>query len=324
MRTVFITGAEGFTGRHLTTHLKKQGFEVVGGVRNRARKLAFEKQFGKSIVCDVSDAINVARAVASVRPDAVVHLAGATVPYFASEEPLDAYQSIVTGWANVCDAVRRSVPRARILLASSAEVYGNAGANRQPLPESTKVQPTTTFGWLKSTAENVAQTFFRNYHLDLVVARPFHYTGAGQTEAFFFGSVAKRLIAWDASIRNGFELPDLAFERDLLHVQDVVEAYAALLKQGKPNEIYNICGGQTYSVRQVCEWIAKAAGRSLNFGELPSNTDGQIPWLGGDNTKLASETGWKPTRTVEQAAGELVESLKTSVAPTIVPVDPAA
>ncbi len=318
MRTVFITGAEGFTGRHLTTHLKKQGFDVVGGVRNRARKLAFEKQFGKSIVCDVSDAINVARAIASVRPDAVIHLAGATVSYFAAEEPLDAYQSIVTGWANICDAVRRSVPRARIVLASSGEVYGNAG-DHKPCNENCTVAPTTTFGWLKSTAENVAHTFFQNYHLDLVVARPFHYTGAGQAETFFFGSVAKRLIAWDASIRNGFELPDLSFERDMLHVQDVVEAYAALLQNGKPNQIYNISSGRTHTVRQVCEWIARAAGRTVNFSELPSNTEGRIPCLCGDNGKITSETNWKATRTVEQAANDLVESMKSTVTPTGTP-----
>ena len=53
MKTLFVTGAEGFTGKHLCDCLRKRGYDVVGGVRNRARKLAFEKQAGKAIVCEV-------------------------------------------------------------------------------------------------------------------------------------------------------------------------------------------------------------------------------------------------------------------------------
>ena len=110
MRTLFVTGAEGFTGRHLVEYLRRRGYEVVGGVRNRARKLALERRQGKAVVCDVSDAITVARAIASVKPDGIIHLAGTARAHEAAVEPLVAYQSIVTGWANVLDAVRRIVP----------------------------------------------------------------------------------------------------------------------------------------------------------------------------------------------------------------------
>lgn len=311
MRTIFLTGAEGFTGRHLAAHLKRLGFDVVGGVRNRARKLAFEREFGRGIVCDVSDSINVARAIAGVRPDAVVHLAGTTQAYPASDDPLAAYQSIVTGWANLLDAVRRTVPRARVVLVSSGEVYGRADRARGTLDEAAPVAPCTTIGSLKATAESVARTFFQNFHLDLVIARPFHYFGAGQSENFFFSAVAKRVVAGAAEI----ELPDLSFERDLLHVQDAVAGLTALLSAGQPNEIYNIAGGRTQTVRQVCDWIARAANRQVNFVELPANTNDQIPWLCGNSTRLTAATGWQPTQTVETAAGELVRWWESQKSP---------
>jgi len=219
VKTLFVTGAEGFTGKHLVEYLGRRGYDVIGGVRNRARKLAFERQYGKALVCDVSDAINVARAVASVKPDGIIHLAGTSQPHAANAEPLAAYQSIVTGWANVVDAVRRVVPRARVLLASACEVYGNAGADGRPLNEDTPLAPTNTFGSLKATAESIARTFFLNYHTNITVVRPFHYTGTGQSEYFFFGAVAKRLAEWNSSTHgDDLQLPDLDFKRDLLHV----------------------------------------------------------------------------------------------------------
>jgi GDP-4-dehydro-6-deoxy-D-mannose reductase len=319
VKTLFVTGAEGFTGRHLVEYLRRRGYEVIGGVRNRARKLAYERQHGKALVCDVSDAINVARAVASVKPDGIIHLAGTSQPHAANAEPLTAYQSIVTGWANMVDAVRRVVPRARVLFASACEVYGRAGGEERPVSEDTPPAPVNTFGSLKATAESIARTFFLNYHTNITIVRPFHYTGAGQSEEFFFGSVAKRVAGWDSNVHDGqLQLPDLDFKRDMLHVSDVVEAYAYLLEEGRPNEVYNICSGRTWTVREIVELIVRAAGRSITVSELPTEDDGQIPWLCGDNTKISSEFGWQPRHTVEQAVAELTQSYlpqETHVAP---------
>ena len=309
MKTLFVTGAEGFTGKHLVEYLRRRGYDVIGGVRNRARKLAFERQSGRALVCDVSDAINVARAVASVKPDGIIHLAGTSQPHTANAEPLTAYQSIVSGWANVLDAVRRVVPRARVVLSSACDVYGNAGSDDHPATEDTPLAPVSTFGSLKATAESIARTFFLNYHTNITIVRPFHYTGPGQSEAFFFAAVAKRLADWDQNTHgDDLKLPDLGFRRDLLHVADVVEAYAYLLEEGRPNEAYNICSGRTWTVREIVELIIQASGKNVHISELPSDDTGQITCLCGSNAKASTEFGWQPRYTAEQAVTELVHS----------------
>ncbi len=160
MQTIFVTGAEGFVGTVLAQHLRQRGYRVVAGVRNRARKLAYERRFGKAIVCDVSDAINVARAVASIKPDGVIHLAGYTHSHDTNEQPLEAYQAIVSGWANILDAVRRTVPRARVLLISACDVYGRAG--NQPSAK-TPPGPVSSLVHSRSRRESVARTFSEKY-----------------------------------------------------------------------------------------------------------------------------------------------------------------
>lgn len=311
MQTIFVTGAEGFAGNLLTQQLRQSGYQVWAGVRNRARKLAYERQQGQAIVCDVSDAINLARAIASAKPDAVVHLAGFSHPHAATEMPLDAYQSIVTAWANVLDAVRRITPRARVLLVSACDVYGNATADGRALREDTPPQPVSTFGKLKLTAESIAHTFYERYHLNLTIARTFHYTGAGQPETFFFGSIAQRLAAWDPAVQGEeIALPDLQCRRDLLHVRDVINAYERLLQDGKPNETYNVCSGEARTCGEIIHMMTQALRAPVRITEQHTGdaNDELVPVFLGDNTKLRTELGWNPTQTVEGAVQELVRS----------------
>lgn len=311
MQNIFVTGAEGFVGNLLTQQLRQSGYQVWAGVRNRARKLAYERQQGQAIVCDVSDAINLARAIASAKPDAVVHLAGFSHPHAATEMPLDAYQSIVTAWANVLDAVRRITPRARVLLVSACDVYGKAGADGQVLREDTPPQPVSTFGKLKLTAESIAHTFYERYHLNLTIARTFHYTGAGQPDTFFFGSIAQRLATWEPTVQGDeLALPDLHCRRDVLHVRDVVNAYERLLQDGKPNETYNICSGEARTCGEVVQMMVQALRTPVRVTEQQTAdaNDEQVPVFLGDNSKLRTELGWHPTQTVEGAVQELVRS----------------
>ncbi|MFO0840123.1 MAG: NAD(P)-dependent oxidoreductase [Phycisphaerae bacterium] len=311
MKTIFVTGAEGFCGRHTVTFLKQKGYDVVGGVRNRARKLAYERRHGKALVCDVSDAISSARAIASVKPDAVIHLASTSRAGEAASDPLTAYQTIVSGWANVLDGVRRAVPRARVVLASAWEVYGSSFQADQPIDESATCRPVATFGEMKCSAEAIAATYFKNYHLNLSIVRPFNMVGAGQSEQFFFGAVAKRVVEWDAATGgNELRLPDLAFRRDVLHVADVVTALEKVTQSGKPNETYNICSGLARTVRDLVQGIANAAGRSLTLSDLQPATPGTTPFSCGRNQKLR-ELGWQPTNSVDQGIQELVSGYAT-------------
>ncbi len=320
MRTYFVSGAEGFTGTHLLRALQSRGGDVVAGVRNRARKLALEKQSGKALVCDVADAINVARVIASVKPDAVIHLAGVARSQDAAEDPLTAYQSLVTSCANLLDAVRRAVPRCKVLLISAGEVYGAAGESGRPLTEATAPQPSTTFGALKFAAENIARAYFENYHLDVTIARPFGYTGAGQPEGFFFSSVAKRLATWDGAVQGSeFALPDLTCRRDLLHVDDVVRAYLRLVDEGKPNQTYNVSSGQTVEVREFAGFLAQCFGAEVQFREPPLGERGgerkPIATLCGAADKLRGELSWSPERSWQDAARDLAATYRTALQP---------
>lgn len=317
MKTLFVTGAEGFAGSNLIQYLRQRGYEVVVGVRNRARKLTLERNAYKALVCDVGDAINVARTIASVRPDGVIHLAGTPTAAAAENDPLTAYQAIVSGWANILDAVRRTVPRSRILLISSADVYGNTGDANQAIDESAPTRPISTFGAFKATAESIANTYFQQYHLNTTIARPFSYTGAGQPTGFFFASIAEKLAAWNSADGDELKLPDLNCRRDLLHIDDVVSAYERLLVDGKPNTIYNVCSGTGQTCREFVQTLIQQSGQNIRLADAASGNDNRrINNLCGNNGKLRTELGWQPGKTASVALADLYNGAKQAATAT--------
>ncbi len=319
MDTVLVTGAEGFAGRFVLSALQKKGYEVVAGVRNRARKLAHERQGGHALVCNVADSISVARVVAAVRPDAIIHLAGIARASDAADEPLEAYQSIVSAWANVLDAVRRMVPRAKVVLASACDVYGDAGRDGCALREDTPPQPVSTFGSLKLAAETLAHMFFRDYHLNVSVVRPFHYSGPQQPERFLYGAIAHRLAECEEGpTAHEFWLPDLSCRRDLMHVEDLAAAYERVLADGRPDAVYNICSGQAITIREVVMSVAQELGRNVDLSELPTpENEVQVLCWHGDNAKLR-ELGWTPEHAAEDALRDLARSYAPSPQPETV------
>ncbi len=318
MRTVFVTGGEGFTGSRLISYLATRGYEIVAGVRNRARKLAYERQGRKALVCEVADVINVARVVASVKPDGIVHLAGPSRPQDTPREPHENYQSIVGAWANILEAVRRAAPRAKVVLASAGEVYGHAGVGNGPVSETTTPQPVDLFGAFKHTAEGIAHAYFRQYHLNVTIARPFHYTGQGQPGQSYYGGLFEHLVRAGSSPGKRFSYPGLDCRRDVLHVQDVLTAYERLLEDGRPNEIYNICSGQALTCRQLAEMMARQLGFNVDLaGATSEDAAPDLPVLWGNNSKLKTELGWHATHTLQDAVTELVQSHGTTPQPVV-------
>lgn len=240
--TLLITGAKGFTGLYLKDVAQKSGLKVVELASNLNDVEALEKE------------------VAEAKPDFVAHLAG--ISFVASKDHEAFYRVHALGTSNLLQALTKlqTAPK-KILLASSATVYGNS-TNHLSI-EDQALAPIDHYATSKVAMEEMAKTFFNR--LPIVIARPFNYTGVGQKGNFLI----PKLVDHFAKRKPFIELGNLNIEREFNDVNMICDAYLKLLDLGKANEIYNVCSGQARSLQFVMDTLKRITGHDIEIRVNP-------------------------------------------------------
>lgn len=246
-----------------------------------------------AIAVDLRDPAAVRGVVADAKPDAIVHLAGQAFVPQSIADPLGTLAVNATGTAHVLEAAR--AVGARVLVVSSAEVYGIQRPERMPLDETAVVRPGNAYAASKLAAEAYGLAWHRSYALDVVVARPFNHIGPGQDERFVVASFARQLADIAAGGPRLLRVGNLEAQRDFLDVRDVAAAYVLLLANGRAGEVYNICSGRPVAIREVLRQLITIARVPVEVRDDPERMrSSDLPILSGDATKLRAETGWEP------------------------------
>jgi GDP-4-dehydro-6-deoxy-D-mannose reductase len=205
----------------------------------------------------------------------------------------------VIGTVNVLDAVRAGSPEARVLLASTCEVYGRA--ERIPTPEDEPVRPLSPYAATKAAAELACSVA----GLDVVVARASNHEGPGRDERFAVGSWTRQIARLEAEGGGTLLVGDLTAERDILDVRDVCRAYRLLLDRAVPAGTYNVGSGRTVTIAHVLEQLVELARVPVQVERDESRVrPAEIPRLAGDPTRLRAATGWKPEIPLEQTLAD--------------------
>ncbi|WP_171176782.1 NAD-dependent epimerase/dehydratase family protein [Ruegeria sp. HKCCA4633] len=293
---VLITGRHGFTGRYVATALASAGWQIWGGCSNPTEQMdSFDR------VADLTDATSVARLVDEVRPDAVVHLAG--IAFVGHGSPNDFYRVNLLGTRNLLDAlVRNGCGKDGVVLASSANVYGNARVS--PISENTASAPANDYAVSKLAMEQMARLFFNQ--LPIVIARPFNYTGVGQDPKFLVPKVVSHFRERAPLI----ELGNLDVARDFSDVRDVATVYAALLDGRKVSgETVNICSGRAIALGEVVDMCSSITGHTIEIAVNPAFVRAdEIKTLNGDPSHLEKLVGGLTRHQFEKTLTWMLES----------------
>ncbi len=272
----FLTGASGFVGRWLADHLEASGDSV--------------QVLAEGV--DVADAAAVRAALHSVEPDVVYHLAALTHVGRSWDQPEETFRVNVLGTLQLLEAARTAQRPPRVLLVSSAEVYGATGDG--PVGETAPLKPVSPYAASKVAAEYLGVQAHAGRGLEVVRARPFNHVGPGQADCFVVSALARRVVeaeGGDGVVRVG----NLSAARDLTDVRDVARAYRLLALDGVPGEAYNVCSGVALPVAEVFRRLAALARSKVVTRvdpELVRPVD--VPVLVGDAGKLRATTGWVP------------------------------
>ena len=246
-------------GQWLAAHLKDGGDEVAV----------------IDLETDVADGAAVRRVMSDVAPEAVYHLAAMTHVGESWENPSQVLRVNVLGTAEILAAARSLPVSPRVLVVSSAEVYGIVAPDQLPLAEDTPTVPASPYAASKLAAEAVALQAWRGYGQPVIVVRPFNHIGPGQSPNFFVPALAKRIVEARRSGAPSLRVGTLTTRRDFTDVRDVVAAYRLLMERGAAGRSSTCARGRTSPCRRSRRSCSSLAGADLS--SRPTRTS-SVPW----------------------------------------------
>lgn len=269
---VLLTGSNGFTGRYLDQSLREAGCQVIGTTSN-PEAVAAHCRF-----MNLRDTDAVAALIKQERPDAVIHLAA--LAFVGHGDPNDFYAVNLMGTRNLLEALARAdLSLKKVILASSANVYGNAQGGM--LSEDTVPAPANDYAVSKLAMECMAELWAER--LPLLITRPFNYTGVGQETRYLVAKIVDHFRRRASVI----ELGNLDVARDFSDVRAVAAAYRGLLASDATGQAVNICSGVSHTLRNIIALCHAITGHPIDVTVNPAFVRANdVKTLSGDPARL--------------------------------------
>jgi len=302
MPRALITGITGQDGSYLRELLCEFGYEVVGLVRegSRARGVA-------TVQGDLSDPQSLRAAVLETAPDELYHLAAPTFVPASWKDPAGTLALVAGATATLLQAARE-IDGARVLVASSGEIFGAADVS--PQNEATPMRPRSPYGVAKLAAFGLVDTLRQKHGLHASSAIAYNHESPRRPERFLPRKVARAAAAIRLGLQDELVLGDMGAVRDWSHARDVVRGYRLMLQQEEPGD-YVLASGVG---RSVGDLVAAAFAvveldpeNYVRVDERLVRPTERTPPV-GDISLARDRLGWEPETSFEAMIEEMVRA----------------
>lgn len=293
---VYVTGARGFVGTRLVRRLEQGGHLVTAADRE----------------VDIRDSRALCASLRAAAPEAVVHLAAQSSVAASFHDPAGCYEINYLGSLNLLRALDQVAPAARLLLIGSADQYGGQARGAPALEESDPLRPQSPYARSKLAVERLGLRANRRGG-NVVATRSFNHTGPGQDDRFVAPTFARQAAEIAAGLREPrIQVGNLESVRDFLHVDDVIDAYTALLEPGVAPGVYNVASGVPHTIRELLNALLARAEVEARIEVDPARMRPTDQLLGSAD-KLRRETGWRPSRGFSGMVDDLAQDWRERV-----------
>lgn len=312
-KKILITGASGFAGSHLVDYLISNNVENIFGTYYSEKGIENLEKFKDKInlfKVDLTDEKQTQSLIEKIKPDEIFHLAAFASAAGSFSSPAKTVINNISAQINLLEAVKKqNLSSTRILIISSAEVYGDVDPKDLPIDEETKFNPTNPYAVSKLTQDFLGRQYFLADNLKIVLARPFNHIGSRQSPDFVVSAFAKKIVEIEKGKREPvLPVGNLEAKRDFTDVRDMVMAYALLMEKGKEGQAYNIGSGKSYKISDILNMML-----SLSNIKVDIKSDKSLfrpidnPDLVCDYNKLKNLTGWEPKIKIENTLKDTLD-----------------
>lgn len=275
MHRVLVFGGSGFLGRALRAHLERRGRTVEAPPHASA---------------PLHDAKALSGAIASFSPDVVINLAG--ISAVSHQDYRELYEHNAFGHLNVLEACAATAPKARVFLASTANVYGQSPAPY--LSERDAPAPVSHYAVSKLAAEHFNSLF--SDRLSVCAVRLFNCIGRGQRATFV---VAKLVDAFRRRVPR-LELGDVSARRDYVDVRDACGMWETLLEQSPAPQVVNFGRGEATSVSEIVGILERLTGHAIEIVQDGQLMRGREIAVQRADASLMTGLGFRPQYSLEE------------------------
>lgn len=335
MKKALITGITGQDGSYLAEFLLKKGYEVHGLIR---RSSSFNTgridhifqdphMKGKRLILnygDLSDASNLSRLIASIKPDEIYNLGAQSHVRVSFDMPEYTADVSGLGTLRLLDAIRESGVQTKFYQASSSEMYGKVA--EIPQTEKTPFHPRSPYGCAKVFSYWITRNYREAYNLFACNGILFNHESPRRGKTFVTRKITRGLARIKLGVDEKMYLGNLEAERDWGHAKDYVRGMWKMLQYKKPDD-YVLATGEAHSVREFVEEAAKFFGMELVWkgkgvdekgldkktGKIVIEIDpvyfrpSEVDILVGNPAKAKRVLGWKPSITFKKLVREMCE-----------------
>jgi len=300
LRTAIVTGAQGFLGQYIAAELLAHGWNVVGLDRTvPSQEQGSLHRLPESHIIDLRSG-PLESLLSEKAPSLLVHAAGNPSVADSVADPSVDFESSVLVLFRVLDAVRRCAPACRVVLLSSAAIYGSPA--QLPVREETPPHPISPYAFHKLLCEKLIEEFHTLYNIPACSIRIFSAYGPG----------LRRRVLWDICQKalrlQSFELSGTGDEtRDFVHARDVAQAVRVVSERAAfEAEVYNVASGQETRIADLALAVVGALATKSDFAFSGIQRLGDpLRWC-ADISRI-SRLGYHPQTPLEQGIREYVE-----------------
>lgn len=307
-KKVFVTGAGGFIGSHLTEKLVELGAQVRALVYYNSMghwewlEYSHVKRDLEVFSGDIRDRDSVNKAVKG--QEIVFHLAALIGIPYSYQAPLSYEQTNILGTLNVLNAALEQKVE-RFIHTSTSEVYGTA--QYVPIDEKHPLQAQSPYSATKIGADMLVESYYKSFNLSTVTIRPFNTYGPRQSARAIIPAIITQILK-----NNKVVIGNTEPTRDLSFVEDVVSGFvlAASIEKKVLGQVFNLGFGKEISIQHLVELVMKLMSKNvkiLSTDERKRPKNSEVNRLLSNSTKAYEILGWKPQVTLQEGLQKTIE-----------------
>lgn len=299
---ILITGCSGLLGSYLAKAYVQKGGHKIYGITEVPDYTAPDI---KVYHLDIRDRDRLFDVVETVKPELVFHLAAIANVGFSWKNPKLTYEVNFIGTSNLLEAVEKYVPNSRVLIMSTAELYGDQ--EKEYLDENLPTTARSPYALSKAAMEMLAELYIQSAKLNIITLRSFNFTGPGQDRKFVASDFSFQIARIEVGQEPVLKVGNLSAVRDISDVRDIARYLTVIAQKGKTGGTYNLCSGKSHSIRDLLDILLSLSNKTIAV--VVDETKFRpidIPMLMGDTNRLR-EFELYPEYSLEQTLGDLLD-----------------